>query len=115
MKTLFIILSFLFIISCTSINEPEELTISGEIYISGNEPFTKLTLRINDSKSYLVESTDKIESYLWKHQGGYFEFVYEPIISLKPLPWTLIISICGSSLRYFRNLEMKTSMLRPEK
>ena len=63
--------------ACDSV-EPTELNVYGRVYVSGNEPFTKLTLEAESGYFYL-ESTEEIESYLWDNQDKFFNLIYRPI------------------------------------
>ncbi|MBN1399048.1 MAG: hypothetical protein JXA06_13525 [Bacteroidetes bacterium] len=44
-------------------------TLSGIIYVTGNEPFTQLAIRVSGDASYIVEADSSIKAQLWKLQG----------------------------------------------
>jgi len=44
-------------------------SISGTIYISGNEPFAQLSLMTHDDTFYIIECSDELKKELWQLQG----------------------------------------------
>lgn len=46
--------------------------VSGTIFITGNDPFTKLALQTDDEKVYLLECSEEMKKELWSKQGGYY-------------------------------------------
>lgn len=45
-------------------------TLTGTIYVSGNEPFTHLALKGEDDNFYKIECPDSLRKELWKLQGN---------------------------------------------
>jgi hypothetical protein len=44
-------------------------TITGVLYVTGNEPFTTLTLSVSSGVQYHVEADSSLKSHLWQLQG----------------------------------------------
>jgi hypothetical protein len=51
---------------CGSTNEK---VVKGYIAIVGNEPFTKLAIQSDDTKTYILECSKELEKELWQKQG----------------------------------------------
>ena len=73
-KPLFILLSIMIVvlIGCAGNNKTNNKLI-GILYVSGNEPFTHLSLHSNDDKYYKIECSDSLTIELWKLQGKTIE------------------------------------------
>ena len=63
--------------SKTVFDVPQELT--GEIMVVGNEPFTRLAVRVEGGEIYLIKSDDEIRQSLLSHQGKIAELFYDEI------------------------------------
>jgi ABC-type microcin C transport system permease subunit YejE len=57
-----------------------EQSITGTITVTGNVPFTKLSLRTDYNKIYILKCTQPLESQLWKMQGARVTVYYSRII-----------------------------------
>lgn len=55
--------------------------VTGIIMVVGNEPFTRLAVRINDDKVYLVRCDDEIRKNLLSNQGKVVDLFYDEIDS----------------------------------
>jgi len=53
-----------------------ENTIKGYITIVGNEPFTKLAIRTDDNKTYVLQVSKELKNELLKRQGNYYYIKY---------------------------------------
>ena len=51
-------------------------TLKGYITVIGNEPFTKLALRTDDDKTYILQVSKELRDELWKKQGSYYYIKY---------------------------------------
>lgn len=56
--------------ACCNCGNPDKITLKGEIVIVGNEPFTQLALKLDNSKIYLLECDDNLRKELWEKQGS---------------------------------------------
>lgn len=80
MKFLKMIFSILFVILMVSFyaccncgsNLDESNTVKGFITVIGNEPFTKLAIRTDDNKIYVLQVSKELKDELWKKQGNYY-------------------------------------------
>jgi ABC-type sulfate transport system substrate-binding protein len=63
--------------SKTVFNTPQQ--IIGEIMVIGNEPFTKLAVRVDGGKTYLINCSDELRKSLLSHQGKITEIFYNEI------------------------------------
>lgn len=54
----------------------EENSIKGFITVIGNEPFTKLAIKADDGKYYVLLSSKELNSELNKKQGSYYLIQY---------------------------------------
>jgi hypothetical protein len=52
-------------------------TITGVLYVTGNEPFTKLGLQTSDGTMYILKCTKEIESDLRTKQGKIVNIHYD--------------------------------------
>jgi len=78
-KRLFLILCWFLTIfgillfpSCSSpgqLSQSQTCTIVGKVYLTGNEPFTKLALEVPTGKTYILQCTGKIRGLLLTNQG----------------------------------------------
>ncbi len=78
-KRLFLILCWFFTIfgilllpSCSSpgqLSQSQTRTIVGKIYLTGNEPFTKLALEVATGKTYILQCTGETQELLLTNQG----------------------------------------------
>lgn len=55
-------------------------TMSGQIMMVGNEPFTRLALLVSPEKSYLIKCDDATKQLLYSNQGKIAELVYNEIL-----------------------------------
>ncbi len=53
-------------------NLDENYTVKGIITVIGNEPFTKLAVRTDDNKIYVLQISKELKDELWKKQGNYY-------------------------------------------
>jgi len=64
-------LSFCLLLSCRAaqhaLEQPQ--TYVGQIYVIGNEPFTKLALKLTDGRTYVLDCTKEVEMSLLQLQG----------------------------------------------
>ena len=63
--------------SKTVFDTPQKIV--GEIVVIGNEPFTKLAVRVQDGKTYLINCSEGIRKSLLSHQGKIAEVFYDEI------------------------------------
>lgn len=47
--------------------QPQKLV--GQVFVIGNEPFTKLALKLEDGQTCVLAGTKEIEALLLQHQG----------------------------------------------
>ncbi len=50
----------------------EENIVKGYITVVGNEPFSKLALKTNDDKVYILKCNKEMEDFLYRQQGNYY-------------------------------------------
>ena len=70
-----IITIFLLFIGCTG----KANTISGTVFVSGNEPFTYLALKGEDGTFYKLNCDEPIEKELWSKQGQVVSLEYTEV------------------------------------
>ncbi len=46
--------------------------VKGFIVVVGNEPFTKLAIKLDNGKNYLLDCSEELKKELWKQQGNYY-------------------------------------------
>ncbi len=63
--------------SKTTFDTPQKIT--GEITVIGNEPFTKLAVRVENGKTFLINGSEEIRKLLLSHQGNIAEIFYTEI------------------------------------
>ena len=68
----------------------QENSIKGYITVVGNEPFTKLALRTENDKVFLLNCSKELESLLLKDQGNFYYITYN---NIKEQEGTTIISV----------------------
>ncbi len=69
MRSLFLIL--IFIVGCSSwFHSSGQSKIKGEIYVTGNEPFTELAIKDENGKVFLISKNSPVYQELWKSQGS---------------------------------------------
>jgi len=73
-----IILILLVFIGCAGTCKSDK-TISGTVFVSGNEPFTYLALKSDDDKYYKIECQDTLKKELWSMQGKIVKLKYSDI------------------------------------
>jgi len=73
-----IVLFSLIVIGCAEKCESSN-TLTGTIYISGNEPFTHLSLKSEDDNYYKIECPDSLKKELWELQGRKVELTYKEL------------------------------------
>ncbi len=54
----------------------EENTMKGFITVIGNEPFTKLAVKTDDGKFYVLKGSKELNAELNKKQGSYYLIQY---------------------------------------
>jgi hypothetical protein len=54
-------------------------TMSGQIMVVGNEPFTRLAVQVEHEKVYLIHCNDSTKKLLMSHQGRIAQLVYSEI------------------------------------
>lgn len=86
---LFILLSFNACCNCGK-NIDEENTLKGTITVIGNEPFTKLALRTDDNKIYVLQVSNELKDELWKKQGSFYYIKYGDIREVEGIS-TLVV------------------------
>jgi hypothetical protein len=64
-------------------------SVKGYITVVGNEPFTKLAVKTDDGKIYLLQCSKELETALSKDQGSFYYITYGD--SRKELDSTIII------------------------
>ncbi len=57
-------------------NLDDSNTIKGIITVIGNEPFTKLAIRTDENKIYVLQVSKELKDELWKKQGNYYYIKY---------------------------------------
>ena len=62
--------------SCNCGSMMEENTVKGYITIVGNEPFTKLALKTDDDKIFILQVSNELKNELLKKQGNYYYIKY---------------------------------------
>jgi hypothetical protein len=80
-KYLIVISFFLIIvvsvfISACSCNCGKENFVQGYITVIGHEPFTKLAVRTDDDKTFVLQLSKELNDELWKKQGSFYYIVY---------------------------------------
>jgi len=63
-----------FLISCNRLN-----SLTGKLYVTGNEPFTQLAILANSGKTYLISKKSKVYFELWNNQNKLVKTFYEKI------------------------------------
>lgn len=83
LKYFSVILLAVVISACCSCKEAgqdkQNNIITGEIYITGNDPFTKVALRLDDETSYLISADEETLEMLRGKQGVIFDIKYKEI------------------------------------
>jgi len=64
-------LSFCFLLSCCASQNylAQPRAFVGQVYVIGNEPFTKFALKLADGQTYILDCTKQIETTLLPLQG----------------------------------------------
>ncbi len=63
--------------SCNCGKSGSELNyVKGYITVVGNEPFTKLAIKTNDDKIYVLQCSKELKDQLWKQQGSFYYILY---------------------------------------
>ena len=75
---LLLIISFSACCNCGK-NLDEGNTLKGFITVIGNEPFTKLAIRTDDNKTYVLQVSKELKDELWKKQGNYYYVKYSDL------------------------------------
>ena len=73
------ILILIFGIGCAGACKSDN-TISGTVFVSGNEPFTYLALKSEADKYYKIECSDSLKKELWSMQTKIVKLKYSDII-----------------------------------
>jgi len=53
-----------------------EKSVRGTITVIGNEPFTKLAIKTDDGKIFILQCSKELNDELWKKQGSYYYVQY---------------------------------------
>ena len=69
---LFFIFISIGITACCSCGGEKDNIVKGFITIIGNEPFSKLGIKLENNKNYLLECSDELKKELWNRQGFYY-------------------------------------------
>ena len=75
---LLLIISFSSCCNCGK-NLDKSNTVKGFITVIGNEPFTKLAVRTDDNKIYVLQVSKELKDELWKKQGNYYYVKYSDL------------------------------------
>lgn len=75
---LLLIISFSACCNCGK-NLDENSILKGFITVVGNEPFTRLAVRTDDDKIYVLQLSKELKDELWKRQGSYYSIKYGDI------------------------------------
>ncbi len=82
-KFLILVVLALLVAACSCCKDSGEQQsgsiISGEIYITGNEPFTKVAIRVDEKTSYIVSADKETLQMLRSKQGVVFDIEYKEI------------------------------------
>jgi len=71
---------FIVIINCSLFNKTRETrTIEGVVFITGNEPFTRLALEDIKGNVYYLQCGEEIQETLWDLQGKEVLIYYDSI------------------------------------
>jgi hypothetical protein len=94
-KTILILPSLLLMISFSACcncgkNLDENNTVKGFITIIGNEPFTKLAIRTDENKTYILQVSKELKDELWKKQGSYYYIKYGDVKEVEGIS-TLVV------------------------
>lgn len=75
-----ILLLGIFIAGCCNCGSvAEKNSVKGTIVIVGNEPFTKLALRMDNDKIVILDCPADLKKELWKAQGSYYSVLYSDV------------------------------------
>lgn len=73
----FVVVSALYLTACRcGACKTEENAIKGFITVIGNEPFTKLALKTDDGKFYVLKCSKELNAELNMRQGSYYIIQY---------------------------------------
>lgn len=79
-KAIFVILiliTSLYVSACScGFGKTENNVKKGFITVIGNEPFTKLAIKTDDGKFYVLKSSKELQSELWKKQSSLYLIQY---------------------------------------
>ena len=78
LPSLLLMISFSMCCNCGK-NLDETNTVKGFITVIGNEPFTRLAIRADDNKTYILQVSKELKDELWKKQGSYYYIKYGDI------------------------------------
>ena len=65
--------------SCNCGKISSENFVKGVITVVGNEPFTKLAIKTDDDKIYVLQCEKELHDDLWKKQGSVYYILYESL------------------------------------
>ncbi|MEW5843524.1 MAG: hypothetical protein AB1775_09715 [Bacteroidota bacterium] len=57
-------------------SDSQSNAVKGYIAVVENEPFAKLALQTNDSKTYILQCSKELHDELWQKQGSYYVIQY---------------------------------------
>lgn len=87
---LFLIVAAFALSTACSCKCGKESFIKGYITVVDNEPFTKLAIKTDDNKIYLLQCSKELSDQLWKQQGTYFYVTYSELKELEGIK-TLVV------------------------
>jgi hypothetical protein len=76
-----LVTAFILLSGCASSRETFDppRTMTGQIMVVGNEPFTRLAVQVEHEKVYLIHCNDSTKQLLLSHQGRIAQLVYNEI------------------------------------
>lgn len=67
-----VFISIGFTACCSCGSSGDENVVKGVIVIVGHEPFTKLAVKLDDEKNYILECSEELKKELWNQQGNFY-------------------------------------------
>lgn len=75
--TILLFAGTLYLSACScGCGKTEDNVKKGFITVIGNEPFTKLAIKTDDGKFYVLKSSKELQSELWEKQGSFYLIQY---------------------------------------
>lgn len=72
------------VVGCLPSKKGRVQTLTGRIYVTGNEPFTQLAIEIDDQRVYRIAKQSPSYDALWKLQGRQVRVRYKPGSKTQP-------------------------------